>query len=678
MRGRIVVALSAAVACIAAVGGVCGKPTGFYHVESIDGRDWIVNPRGQAVFLAGVDYCGGGGFHCEALGYSPYGRFVASNYTSRAEWAANAARRLSSWGFNFLGTSPDPSLKKHGFAYANGSDLLYFSNRLCQGDPDRYIGKYRFAPGTALPNVFHPGFEKEVARLARERCAPHRDDPGLVGWFLDNELDWWGLSGAGDTGIFGAVSALPDGHTAKKALVAFVAGRPVTREVKEGFLAMFAERYFSVIAGAVRAVDPNHLILGCRFAGVSHVHSHPALLGAAARHCDVVSFNVYPWADLDRGVVLSSRGGRPLAEVLRALHAKTGKPLMITEWGYSALDSGLPCTAGEGQRFRTQAERAKAVELTLKTFLAMPFIVGYDWFMWLDQPALGHNRYFGENTNYGLVNERDEPYGEVTAAFSRIQRDILRWRKGKPPEGDASVRAAPPSERERFVSDVPRSADVVKFSRERDGWVMSNSYVRISGRNAAAPGLVDIAFGGRTVGRLVAQVECGGEGFQRRWMPANGTISADFTRDANTGVGVAALRASGGAFALELRLHLAPGRGDILTEVVAVENTGKAPINVRAVFLQPFAIESKPAVARLVPNLWDSPKEAYWQLSDGALWGGGSHDSSLGFAKFSVDSCGVQHPDLRFAEGRPFALAPGKRWLTVASMSARLVFRPGE
>ena len=42
----------------------------------------------------------------------------------------------------------------------------------------------------------------------------------------------------------------------------------------------------------------------------------------------------------------------------------------------AALDAGLPSTKGAGQRFRTQAERAAAAEITLRTMLRMPFMVG--------------------------------------------------------------------------------------------------------------------------------------------------------------------------------------------------------------------------------------------------------------------------------------------------------------
>ena len=425
--------------------GVRGMATGFFHVEKIDGRDWIVDPVGRGVYLAGVDWCMPQGMFCEALGHAPYGMTVKEKYASRDDWAAATAERLVSWGFNFLAVGTGPQMLHRSLAHANGSDALYFSTHLCTGDdPDRWISPYRNAPGTAFPNVFHPDFEKNCDELARKRCAPHVGDPWLVGYFLDNELRWWGLADTA-TGLFDLVRTLPPQHSARQALERFVAqvlqeaasaascggaGAEPPSVVKRAFVALIAERYFATLCAAIRKADPDHLILGNRFANMDLA---PEILAACGRHCDVVSVNVYPWADLDAGVVLEKRGGIPLAEAFRAFHEKAGgeKPLLLTEWSFPALDSGLPCTYGAGQRFYTQAERAHASEMLLRTVMALPFFVGDDFFMWQDDPALGFNKDFHENSNYGLVNVNDEPYADLTAMFARVHAEAS-WERGHP------------------------------------------------------------------------------------------------------------------------------------------------------------------------------------------------------------------------------------------------------
>ena len=155
------------------------------------------------------------------------------------------------------------------------------------------------------------------------------------------------------------------------------------------------------------------MVLGCRFAG-GPAGIDPVVFEAAAEYCDVVSFNQYPWVNLDTGEIAC------LAAFDRA-HETARKPFLVTEWSFAALDSGLPCTHGAGQRFRTQKERAAAAEMFLNAILSRPYFAGHSFFRWVDEPALGVNRYFPENTNYGLVNERGEPYAELVATFARIQ-----------------------------------------------------------------------------------------------------------------------------------------------------------------------------------------------------------------------------------------------------------------
>ena len=96
---------------------------------------------------------------------------------------------------------------------------------------------------------------------------------------------------------------------------------------------------------------------------------------------------------------------------------------MLTEWSFPALDAGLPSTHGAGQRFFTQAERAKATGIYAKTMLAMPFMVGYDYFMWVDEPELGISGQFPENSNYGLISEDYKIYTEIVDVFKSIQKE---------------------------------------------------------------------------------------------------------------------------------------------------------------------------------------------------------------------------------------------------------------
>ena len=728
--------------CIAtaasAAAEVRGKATGFFHVENIDGRDWAIDPNGRGVVLAGVDWVWPAGFHCEALGYSPYGRFVETNYPSREAWADETADRLHAWGFNFLGSGCDDALlAPRGFAHAA---MLNVGYRLSHEDAEKAIAPGLHRPGTAFPNVFHPDFEAAWDEAAARAAAKHRDDPGLLGYYLDNELSWGGVSRNRDEGMFDAVAALPPEHSARKALESFLATentkehkdfvasvsfvaetnlpaaqREIPRETKIAFLALVAERYFSVAAGAIRRHDPNHMVLGCRFAGMG---ASDVVLKAAARHCDIVTFNYYPWADLDRGVVLTRKDGPPLVDAIRAFHEKCGAPLLITEWSFSALDAGRPCSDGAGQRFRTQAERVKAAELCLGTMLSLPFMVGHAWFMWVDQPALGFNKYFHEDCNYGLVSEEGVPYAALTEMFARVHASGSSLRLADPGEaafsrvsGTTRPEAASPmtSERERFLAKanqalVSRHPSLgtppsVVFASENDGrWTLSNGLVHLSGCIGSPSMVDDVAREGRVYGRCNALVMTTAPD----WPPVTRLVSAT-PEEAPDGCRSVVLVGEGGAlgdralpgggasrpgepagadlqadrpaFAVTLRFTLAQDSPEILAEILSVRNIGTVPLSIQKLFLCPFAAGDEPPKRVPTPvNVWKGGNESYWRLADGSRYGARSLDPSADGFNLWTEADGRQHADIPFRPATaPVTLAPGEPLAAPRPMGAILV-----
>ena len=506
--------------------GLFGSANGFFHVENVGGADWAVDPAGRAVFLGGVDWCVSCGYPSRTTGRRAYAETVAALYPTLDDWADATCARLAEWGFSFLSVGSDKALKHRALPHADGRDANYFSIKFCSGgDADRWIVPYCGKPGS-FPNVFSPDFERAAGEWAKMRCEGNVGDPWLVGYYLDNELDW---APDGPYSLFDRVLALPPEHSARKALERFVAeqglgsgAKPAssaaaTAAIRRGFVAIVAERYFATLCAAIRKIDPDHMILGCRFAGIPEA---PEIAAACGRHCDVASVNCYPWVDLDGGGVFVKRGGAPFADAFRAFHAAAGKPLLLTEWSFPALDSGLPCTVGAGQRFRSQTERAMASERLLRTVMALPFFVGHSFFSWLDDPADGLTDAFLENSNYGLVSDRDEPYAELTDMFRRVHGEASALRL-TPQCSQMSIatnvhksQMAIQSEHERFFAEASGFATAtypVGFSREADGaWSLSNGLVRISGRVGGAFMADEIAFGGRVVGRWNALLECRG------------------------------------------------------------------------------------------------------------------------------------------------------------------------
>jgi len=55
--------------------------------------------------------------------------------------------------------------------------------------------------------------------------------------------------------------------------------------------------------------------------------------------------------------------------------------------------------------------------------------VSPNWFQWSDQPAQG--RFDGENGNYGLVKENDEPWELLTQRMTKVNGEIEAIYRGK-------------------------------------------------------------------------------------------------------------------------------------------------------------------------------------------------------------------------------------------------------
>jgi hypothetical protein len=419
---------------------------GYFQVEKDDGRWWLVDPRGERFYAVGTDHVNYFAHWCQKLGYAPYQRNCERLYGSAAKWGESAARRLRDWGFNLLGAGNIEEVRYQGLAHT-----LFAAFGTTFSEVSALVEKTTW---TGFPNVFDPRWEAYCKARAKATCAAERHDPWLLGYFLDNELEWYGKVGR-EEGIWIETMKRPATHSGKRALVEHLksthgsvaafnqawsqtaatwddvlaltelpARDEPTRAVQRAFLSTVAERYFAVSAAAVREADPNHLVLGSRFAGDAPDWAWKA----CARHCDIVSFNQYPRIDFESGDLSK------LASVLSRYYDRVERPLLITEWSFPALDAGLPSQHGAGMRVDTQAQKAQCYEVMQHLLFRLPFMVGSDYFMWQDEPALGISDTFPEDSNYGLVNEEDRPWPELTAMAGKLNPLAFALHSGSVPE----------------------------------------------------------------------------------------------------------------------------------------------------------------------------------------------------------------------------------------------------
>jgi hypothetical protein len=271
-----------------------------------------------------------------------------------------------------------------------------------------YTGLLSMASGN---DWFSPDFVTHAEQQAATKVTPYRDDPNLIGWFLDNELSW-GRDYAHTTTKLDDYLALPPGSPGRSVAERYV-GDP------QGFLTALADRYYSVTTRAVRQVDPHHLILGTRL--ISFLTPAPVVT-AARRWLDVLSVNHY---DVTPGLPEGLNGlwgpFLPVDATLTRFHALSGLPVLVTEYSFRGADSGMPNTWPPIYLTApTQAGRADLWQHKVEQLYAAPWIIGDHWFEWADQPPGG--RFDGEDDNFGLVSNSDDPYGPFVGRMTSVHR----------------------------------------------------------------------------------------------------------------------------------------------------------------------------------------------------------------------------------------------------------------
>jgi hypothetical protein len=340
------------------------KATGFFHVEQVNGKWWFVDPIGHFFLSTSVNGIGGRG--------GRGGGAIAQTNPA----AMLLSRRMDDWGFNTGGQG---------------------MNRPCIIMASMPRGTNTFL---GLPDVYSDEFAKTAEQTAVRICAPRKDDPLVIGYFIGNEPPWADR----ETEVVDMILKGPETATQLKLKEFLKAGD--TPERRTNFVFAAFEKQLGIICGAIRQQDPNHLILGMRFGG-----EVPDAMFQAARIFDVCSINVYEY--------------EPTKQVKRAYRV-SGRPVLIGEFHFGVPADGLG--AGLVQTMN-QEERAKGYRYYVEQAAALPGFLGAHWFAWGDEPVLG--RMDGENYNIGFVDVTDRPYRELVDGAKATHARLLDVHSGK-------------------------------------------------------------------------------------------------------------------------------------------------------------------------------------------------------------------------------------------------------
>lgn len=435
------------------------KKTGFFHIESKQGRTLLVDPEGNAFFHTGI------------CGFQPSddytyikGRENIYAWLPKGDPAfASAFRKDDPTAFSFYIAN---TIRKYGQPY----DADVFAGRMI--DRVRKFGFNSIGAFSAIPAVAQaknfpyvttlpinpwdtgiktvPGahevwdpFDEKTRSIIETTLAAKlpakAEDPLLIGYFVVNEPRYDELpkvipSLNGDQACKRAfvdflkkkykdVAAYNTAWKATAASFDELAGKGLAvstdaaKADAKAFTGVFLEELFKLVETTFRKHDKNHLLIGYRLQPVTIKDQQ--LCEIMGRYVDVNSYNYYTH-EVDK-------------EQLRQIHQWTGgKPIMLSEFFWSSpRDSGL----SGGRQVLSQQERGLIYRNYIEQSASLGFVVGIEWFTLIDQAATGRwfSKYSGESANTGIFSVADRPWKPMAEEMAKSNNDIYNVILGKRP-----------------------------------------------------------------------------------------------------------------------------------------------------------------------------------------------------------------------------------------------------
>jgi len=448
--------------------------SGYFRAAKLGGAWWFVTPDGHPFVSKGVTDVNWLG---AALSTDAFHELLVQKYGNEDAWADASLKRILDWGFNTAGPWTSASMAKR---ITHSIIILDMAG----GNSPRH-------PKSVVTDYWDPAFVDHCAAMALDRARPYVEDKKLLGYFLDNELVWGSDHFLTKQSLLQLYLGFPDGAPGRDEALRFAresaetiaqfngawgtaitdwsqieaiplrdfrpkteAAHALTRE----FMLKVFHKYAAIAIGALRAVDPNHMILGCRF----HTYPGDALVEAAAQYFDVIAMAFYE--------------ARPPVKEIDAIFARVDKPFLIEEWTFKSDASGIVNPQGfYGPVVRTMAERSLAYDKYVESFMRRPYAAGYHWYKWMDNPKYLEKKYSGDNC--GLLNQNDEPYGAFVEHVREVNLRVETWHAqgviaASFPEnlaGQAAISASSEFSGEYSASNVADSYVPGELSRQDTG-----------------------------------------------------------------------------------------------------------------------------------------------------------------------------------------------------------------
>jgi len=381
------------------------KSNGFYRVEKVKNRWWIVDPEGYLNIQRVVNGLRQGTSEKNRIAFN-------SIYKDTNNWTKKTYNEFTCFGFNGIGSWSDTEAvsteSKRNISKLSYSIMLNFMSNYGK----KRGGTYQLSGNIGYPNqcifVFDKAFEVFCNEYAKT-IIPYKNDSNLIGYFSDNELP------LGMTNLQGYLS-LKDSVDAGRLFaenwlkMKKIKSTEISQANREEFAGVVAEYYYRTVSKAIRKYDPNHLYLGSR------LHGSPknieSIVRAAGKYCDIVSINYYgSWT--------------PDKTLMKNWGDWSGKPFMITEFYTKAMDSGLANTTGAGFTVRTQQDRGYAYQNFCLGLLQSTSCVGWHWFKYQDNdPTASGVDPSNVDSNKGLLNTDYKWYMPMIKYMKQLNENV--------------------------------------------------------------------------------------------------------------------------------------------------------------------------------------------------------------------------------------------------------------
>lgn len=412
-----------------------GRATGWFSLQQIKDRWWLVTPDGNSMISLGVT-------HILAACALPL--FDAAYHRDFTAFTRDAAENLRRWGFNSA-----------GYGGVNKQNRQAMLNEMPAVVSLELLEISRYSKNPERIDLFDGTVRRDLARSIAEYVEPVKGLKNLIGYMYVDLPQWWNLElrrkgndwpfayrrlAAGAPGKIRYVDFLLERRKTVAAvneaygtIVADRAGllaerawanlRPDDQSVMDddrAFVAVLVREYYKFCHDEIRKLDPQHLIFGDRYASVDL--GLEDVIKEAVPYIDGVAIQPIPIKGM------AARFDKAAFDRIAEL---TGKPILICDFAVNFATPQFP--SGMWGSWPTEDAAADLWAHYLDDAFAQPNMVGIHRCEYIDLPVAMPQ---GNVLKQGLVQQDGRPYVRTVQRYAGIHKKLYERIYGVETEGE--------------------------------------------------------------------------------------------------------------------------------------------------------------------------------------------------------------------------------------------------